>query len=63
MSSKPRKPPASKARGRRQLLVSLDVELIRATKLRAVDLSTTASSIVEQALRAYLKLEKKSQQA
>lgn len=37
--------------GRRQLLVYLDPDVIKNTKKSALDLDTTASAIVEEALR------------
>lgn len=39
--------------GRRQLLVYVDPEVIKNTKKSALDLDTTASAIVEEALRAW----------
>jgi hypothetical protein len=41
--------------GRRQLLVYLDPDVIKNAKKAALDLDTTASAIVEQALQKWLK--------
>lgn len=38
---------------RRQFLVHIDAELIRRTKILAIELDTTASSIVQQALTEF----------
>lgn len=43
-----------RADGRRQLLVYLPPELIKVIKKRAVDDDTTASAIVEEALRQWV---------
>jgi hypothetical protein len=42
-----------RADGRRQLLVYLDPDVIKDTKKSALDLDTTASAIVEEALREW----------
>lgn len=43
-----------RADGRRQLLVYLEPKVIIDTKKRALDLNTTASALVEEALREWL---------
>lgn len=47
--------------GSNHLYVTLDPDLIKDVKIHALDKSVTTSSIVELALRAYLKLAKKSE--
>jgi hypothetical protein len=44
----------TRADGRRQLLVYLDPDVIKNTKKSALDLDTTASAIVEEALGEWL---------
>ena len=47
--------PAAKApRGKRQFLVHIDADLIRRIKILALDRNVTASSLVQEALLAYL---------
>jgi len=43
-----------RADGRRQLLVYVEPNVIKETKKAALDLETTASAIVEEALREWL---------
>ena len=62
MASVPKTPPVRKYRraGGNHLYLTLDPALIKATKMRAIDKSVTASRIVELALRSYLKLGKEN---
>lgn len=64
MASVPKKPPVRRYRraGGNHLYVTLDPELIKAAKMRAIDKSVTTSRIVELALRSYLKLGKKDEE-
>jgi hypothetical protein len=50
----PERPGAKAPRGKRQFLVHIDADLIRRIKILALDRNVTASSLVQEALRAYL---------
>jgi ribbon-helix-helix CopG family protein len=50
----PEKPRRQGLRGKRQFLVHLDPDLIRRIKILAIDRNVTASSLVQEALLAYL---------
>ena len=46
--------PAGAREGKRQFLVHIDAGLIRRVKVLAIDRDVTASSVVQEALLAYL---------
>jgi hypothetical protein len=48
------KPTAAARLGKRQFLVHLDASLIRRIKVLAIDRNVSASSLVQEALLAYL---------
>ena len=50
----PERPGAKAPRGKRQFLVHIDADLIRRIKILALDRNVTASSLVQEALLAYL---------
>jgi hypothetical protein len=50
----PERPAAKASRGKRQFLVHIDACLIRRIKILALDRNVTASSLVQEALLAYL---------
>ena len=50
----PERPDAKIPRSKRQFLVHIDAKLIRRIKILALDRNVTASSLVQEALLAYL---------
>ena len=50
----PERPGEKAPRGKRQFLVHIDANLIRRIKILALDRNVTASSLVQEALLAYL---------